>query len=182
MKVQNKNHSSKKTTAKIQENFAALLQEKNEIKNITVTELAKRAGITRSSFYTHYTSVYDVAKELQEDALETLNELEKNHLIEDIDYYFDHVFTYLKENEKIYRMILKSNDPLLFISKLENIMNKKLYNALKNKPIANLNLHISFFTNGCITLIIKYFRKEINCSLDELNSYAKQLFQTFFIS
>lgn len=34
MKVQNKNHSSLKTKMKIQESFAMLLQEKNEIKNI----------------------------------------------------------------------------------------------------------------------------------------------------
>ena len=69
MKVQNKNHSSLKTKMKIQESFAMLLQEKNEIKNISVTELSKRADITRSAFYTHYSSIYDVAKELEEEAL-----------------------------------------------------------------------------------------------------------------
>jgi AcrR family transcriptional regulator len=181
MKVQNKNHSSLKTKMKIQESFAMLLQEKNEIKNISVTELSKRADITRSAFYTHYSSIYDVAKELEEEALEKLNEIKSKHSIEDIDYYFDHIFNYLKENERIYTMMLKSNDPLLFVSKLEKSINKKLYDALKNKPIANLNLNITFFTNGCINLIIKYFRKEIKNSLEEIDDYIKHLFKTFFI-
>ncbi len=181
MKVQNKNHSSLKTKMKIQESFAMLLQEKNEIKNISVTELSKRADITRSAFYTHYSSIYDVAKELEEEALEKLNEIKSKHSIEDIDYYFDHIFNYLKENERIYTMMLKSNDPLLFVSKLEKSINKKLYDALKNKPLANLNLNITFFTNGCINLIIKYFRKEIKNSLEEIDDYIKHLFKTFFI-
>ncbi len=181
MKVQNKNHSSLKTKMKIQESFAMLLQEKNEIKNISVTELSKQADITRSTFYTHYSSIYDVAKELEEEALEKLNEIKSKHAIEDIDYYFDHIFNYLKENEHIYTMMLKSNAPLLFVSKLEKSINKKLYDALKNKPIANLNLNITFFTNGCINLIIKYFRKEIKNSLEEIDDYIKHLFKTFFI-
>lgn len=181
MKVQNKNHASKKTKMKIQESFASLLQEKNEIKNISVTELSKRADITRSAFYTHYSSIYDVAKEIQNDALEKLDEMKNQHPIEDIDYYFDHIFNYLKENERIYTMMLKSNDPLIFVSKLESIINKKLYEALKNKPIANLSLNITFFTNGCINLIIKYFRKEMPTTLEEINTYVKHLFKTFFI-
>ena len=78
-------------------------------------------------------------------------------------------------------MMLKSNDPLLFVSKLEKSINKKLYDALKNKPLANLNLNITFFTNGCINLIIKYFRKEIKNSLEEIDDYIKHLFKTFFI-
>ena len=47
MKVKNKNRSSIKTRQKIREAFAELLKEKNELSNMTVTELVKLADITR---------------------------------------------------------------------------------------------------------------------------------------
>ena len=46
------------------DNARELLQkmiEKNELSNMSVTELVKLADITRSTFYTHYDSIYDVA-------------------------------------------------------------------------------------------------------------------------
>lgn len=182
MKVKNKNNASKKTKAAIQESFAYLLEEKNEIKNITVTELARRANITRAAFYTHYNNIYDVAKEMQEEAMNILKEQTKNtSSIEDVDHYFDSLFAYLEQNQEIYSMMLKSDDPLIFINRLEKIITKELYEALKNYPIEHLKLSVSFFTNGCSQLIIQYFRKEIDCSLEEINTYIKNLFKTFFI-
>ena len=62
MKVKNKNRSSIKTRQKIREAFAELLKEKNELSNMSVTELVKLADITRSTFYTHYDSIYDVCR------------------------------------------------------------------------------------------------------------------------
>lgn len=70
MKVKNVNSASKKTNKRIKEAFAELLQEKKDLNNITVTELVVRADITRSSFYTHFDSIYDVAQSLQDETLE----------------------------------------------------------------------------------------------------------------
>ena len=44
-----------------------LINRYKEIKNITVTELVKRANITRGSFYSHYDSIFDVAGEIESD-------------------------------------------------------------------------------------------------------------------
>lgn len=181
MKVKNLNNSSKKTKQLIKENFALLLKEKKKLKNITVTELVKRANITRSTFYTHYDSIYDVADDFQEEALDLLDiSTRKFQFLEDIDYYFDYVFEFLKENEYIYTLILSSNEPLLFTNRLTKIMNKKLYNILENYNISDLELNITFFLNGCIILIIKHFRRELSNSLDEINEYCKKLFKRLF--
>lgn len=48
----------KKTRNLIKKKFAELMNEKKELNKITVTELVKRAGITRSTFYTHYDDIY----------------------------------------------------------------------------------------------------------------------------
>ena len=60
MKVQGLNSSSKKTRNLIKKTFAELINEKKELNKITVTELVKRAEITRSTFYTHYDDIYEV--------------------------------------------------------------------------------------------------------------------------
>ena len=65
MKIQGLNSSSKKTRKLIKKAFAELIHEKKELSKITVTELVKRADITRSTFYTHYDDIYDVANDYQ---------------------------------------------------------------------------------------------------------------------
>ena len=96
--------------------------------------------------------------------------------------YFDNIFKYLKENENTYKMILSSNDPLLFTDKLTKLIKSKLYNHLKIYNKKDLNLSITFFIDGCIILIIKHFRGEIDNSLDEINEYMKKMFKVILIN
>ena len=80
MKVKNLNASSKKTKNLIKETFAILMNEKKELNNITVTELVNKANITRSTFYTHYDNIYDVAKDFQNETLELLSKIKLNNI------------------------------------------------------------------------------------------------------
>ena len=72
MKVKNKNCSSIKTKEKIRNAFVESLKEDGSLANISVTKLVKKADISRSTFYTHYESIYDIAKELQDETLELI--------------------------------------------------------------------------------------------------------------
>ena len=100
MKVKNLNASSKKTKELIKKYFVELLHEKRELQFVTVTDLVKKAGITRSTFYTHYDNIYDVAKEFQNDTIELLlNEDVDIKSINDVNVYIDVIIKNLKENE-----------------------------------------------------------------------------------
>ena len=89
MKVQGLNSSSKKTKNLIKKTFAELINEKKELSKITVTELVKRADITRSTFYTHYDDIYDVVNEYQMETIELLVSEDKVlNSIQDIYNYF----------------------------------------------------------------------------------------------
>ena len=179
MKVKRMNASSKKTNKAIREAFAELLKEKGDLSHITATDLSKKADITRATFYTHYDSVYEVAQELQDETLNILmNHITSIKTIEDIENYIDIIFEYLKNNENIYHMILSSNDPLMFASRLNKYMTKEIANILKNTNNKDLLLAISFFCDGSINLIIKYFRNEISITLDETKSFIKTMAKT----
>ncbi len=184
MKVQGLNSSSKKTRKLIKRVFAELMNEKKELRKITVTELVKRADITRSTFYTHYDDIYDVANDYQLETIELLiNDNNKGpYKKEDIFHYFNDVFTCLKKNERIYRMLLSSNETLFFLEKLRKLSNQKLYSAIKDTEKNNkyLELDINFFVDGLIFQIIKYFRDQSDFTLDELLINAKKWFEEIF--
>ncbi len=178
MKLKGINSSSKKTINLIKKTFVELMEEKKSIENITVTELVKRANITRGTFYAHFDNIYDVASTFQEEILETVF---KNEIIinneKDLDIYLDQIFDYLKENEVIYSKLSSSNEAMLFMKKLD----KKIATALtKNLSNPYEYLNILFFSNGTINLIIQYFKGEINKSLDEIFAYIKQMAHYLF--
>ena len=100
MKVKKINKSSVQTDEIIKESLAIILNEKNDLNNITVTDLIKKAGISRSSFYTHYTSINDLVESIQNQTLEVLSSNMPNfNNIDDIYNYIDKIFEILKDNE-----------------------------------------------------------------------------------
>lgn len=181
MKVKNINASSRKTDIQIKESFAELMKDKLELKNITVTELVSKAGITRSAFYTHYDSIYDLAQEIQDDTLDFLLEgTDDVKNLNDVFAYFDKVIIHLKENEVFYSMLLASNEPLLFTNKLVKIMKIKLkdfFNTTNNKKP---DVAINFFSEGSVSLVVSHFKEKDSISLDEINSYMKVMFKKIF--
>lgn len=181
MKVKVVNSSSKRTREKIKKAFALLVKEHQSLDKLTVTDLVREAEITRGAFYTHYDNIYEVAKDIQDETFEILqNNISALNSPDNINLYFDQIINYLKENEDIYAMILASDDPIRFTNRLNRMMNHLLYETLANKNINNLELNISFFIDGCINLVIKHFRREIEYSLDEINIYMKEMFKRLF--
>ncbi len=170
MKVSCSNSSAIKTRNLIKKTFAELINEKKQLNKITVTELVNKANITRSTFYTHFDNIYQVAQEYQLQTIDLLcNENLKLYSKADILNYFDNIFICLKENEETYKLLLTTNDSLLFLDKLKKIASQKIYDALKyTSKDKYLSLTISFLMNGIMLEILKYFRNENSYSLDEL--------------
>ncbi len=181
MKVKVANSSSRKTRNKIKSSFAQLLKEKRKIKNITINELVEKAEITRGAFYTHYDNIYEVAREFQDEFLDVLfSEFNQIKTYDDIKKYLSIIFKHLEDNEELYKMMLSSDEALLFTNKLNKIMKKNLSEFLCSKNIKDKDLSINFFVDGTINLFIKYFRNEINVSLSELYIYIINIFKVIF--
>ena len=56
----------RKTKAQLRQGLAKLLKEKS-IKEITVKELVEEVDINRSTFYLHYTDIYDLLEQTEND-------------------------------------------------------------------------------------------------------------------
>lgn len=104
--------------------FTELMAEKKDINKITVTELAQRADISKTTFYYHYEDICAVAEEFENELIDqltdVLSQLQTVTTAEALDfgYYARGIITFLKENEESYRMVLGASTPQLFVEKL----------------------------------------------------------------
>lgn len=105
--------------------------------------------------------------------------------MDDIFKYLDEVISYLKGNEDMYRLLLASDEPQVFLKKLNHSMLEKLYNSIKNNPnfknSDSLKFELSFFTDGIINQVLKYFTSMSDYSLDEISKNTKNIFIILFL-
>lgn len=179
MKVKCINHSSIKTKKLIRSEFAKMIKEKKELSKVSVSELVKNIDINRGTFYSHYSSIDEIAREMQNEALDLASD--NINSISDVESLLDKINTLLKDNYELYSAILKSNDPMIFMDRLYKIASNKLSQLLKDKSNnKNIELDISVYVNGIIKLYVGHFRNDINTSLDDINCYLKELFYVIF--
>lgn len=182
MKAQNLNSASRRTELKIKQAFARLIQEKGSTASIAVSELAERAGVTRSTFYAHYHNVAEVGSSFRTEILdEFFKDFKTIETLQDIDDFFDRITIYLHQHEEIYQMLIASDDAYRFMAHLTEKITRSLRQALEHYSNVDNSLSIDFFVNGAISLIIKYFQGNSNFSLDQISIYLKGMFRKIFL-
>ena len=168
--------ATSRTRRKIQSAFAELLAEHGAINNISVTDLAERAEITRGTFYNYYNNIHEVVVELQ-------NEIEKRlfggHTIAtigDIERYIDDAFLFLKQQESIYRELITSNASVSFLEQFENEMSQSVLAVMHKNGIngKETDLDLLLLTSGAIAIVRKYYQGKTQLTLDEIRDYLKQ--------
>lgn len=165
-----------KTRRKIQEAFAELLKERGATNNISVTDLAERAEITRGTFYNYYNNINEVRVELQNEIERHLFSEYKNlNTLEGIEKYIDDVFVFLEQQEVIYRELLATDAPTGFLVQLEKEITKSVFVTMKAIGVdyEAAELELLFLTNGTIAIVQKYYRGEVSLSLVEIRDYLK---------
>lgn len=183
MKVKNLNSSSRKTKEAIKKAFAEVLQEKKELQYVSVKEIVQKAQITRSSFYNHYDNIYDVARDFQDEMLDVLLVHEDKKVItsNDIFSYIDDITQFLKTHEEIYTLILSSSETFFFMERLNKLLKQKLLDLVRYQDDKADVLKATFFTDGAINLVIRYFRKEISYTLDDISEFIKKEIKDLFL-
>lgn len=175
------NRSSQKTKALIRKTFTELASEKGELSKISVTELVNRADINRSTFYTHYSDIYEIAEEFQN---EIMNEvMSRSPKDKDEAYKFlDEIYECFHKNEGAYRMFLSSDDARLFLTRLRNKIVEKILNVpdIKNNGDRFTCLRVEMYVDGMAEQMIRYFRGKNSYGFGELKKglleYARESF------
>jgi AcrR family transcriptional regulator len=165
-----------KNRRKIQEAFAELLAERGSLSNISVTELAERAEITRGTFYNYYDNLYQVGAELQNEVEERLfSEYDNLSTLEGLEKYIDEVFVFFESQEGIYRELLSSDASTDFLHQLEKSMSQRMKTVLQKNGVTDKDaeMELLFTINGAIAVVRKHYRGEIDLTLAEIRDYLK---------
>lgn len=141
------NRRRKESQDKIEQALTDLLQSR-DIKEITVSDVVKLAGVNRSTFYANYQDLYDLADKTRERL-----EAEFSSLFADYDTMTEHsgalrMFSHIREHQLFYKTYFK----LCYDDRhLISIYDTK--RAEKEHIDAHLQYHIEFFRNGLNAII-----------------------------
>lgn len=180
-----KNESKYFYTAELMNQALLAVLEKKDFEFITVTEITKKAGVNRSTFYLHY----DNMDELLEETLENLHKQfvgsfqvippikitskEEAFLIKDD--WLQPYLQFVKRNKRIFKLIHQK--PQLFQTKqtYQSMYNDIFYPAIsqflsqENEKIYNLE----FFTGGVSAIVRKWIDLDCITEIDELIAIIK---------
>ena len=147
----------RRTEALILNGLTTLLQQKS-IKEITVRELADR-----STFYLHYTDIYDLLEKTEQRLLQqlmdavnenwTLPETPKNFFA-----FLEQTFNILSENAQLCSALIGPNGDIAFLRNIEKMIRDKGLQTLRSfapKELREQDLQyaISFALAGCVGLV-----------------------------
>ncbi len=183
MKAKNLNNSSKKTRKLIKKVFAEMLSEKRELDKVSVSELCKRADISRGAFYSHYDDIYGVAEEYENELVETFFDSSRLYNSHNFMQFIDSFFEFIRQNDENYRLLCKSNEILFAAKKLTSIASNKLLelcvndSRIKNKDFAEIEIII--FLEGLFCEYVRYCRGYSTKTLDDLYEYTRFWIENF---
>lgn len=150
-----KNNKRRRESKKmIEKVFVDMLQTK-EINEITVSDICKKAELNRSTFYSNYTDIYDLADKIRD---RLLNQVDKS--VGKIGEFYSHttfikLFYHIKENQLFYKMYLKLGyDRDITVWEYNEDIAKKYLNGKKTNE--NIYYHMEFFRSGLNAIIKKW--------------------------
>lgn len=171
--------NAERTKRWIRKAFTELMAEKKDIEKITVSELAERADISKTTFYYHYEDIYAVAEEFENELIdrltESLTEFGKESSPEAADFrlYARGIISFLKENEESYRIVMGAFSPRLFAEKFKKIIARKVTENVSHSHFTQdpriWEVQICFLSSACVDVIIEYFRGSFSVSFDDVS-------------
>ena len=182
----NKSESKYFNTAKKMDKALIFLLEEKSFEYITVSEICKKAGVNRSTFYLHYENTVDLLNEtvrfLLDDFIACFNVDTKN--IADIfkespldelnfitDEYLYPYLLYIKDNKRVFSTVLLHPDSFsfkqVFQRLYENIFNPILERF--NYPIDDRKYAMMFYLNGITAVVTEWLKDDCEKTVKEVS-------------
>lgn len=168
-KVSNKRNTQTKDKV---HNALLTLLEKEDIDRITILEICGLAGINRTTFYNHYSSQYDVLKEIVEGYVENTARLIQKKMEEGSDFRecFIEALEYIRENTRFLRLLFSSNNFHLFSSidvSLPQFDSLIAERAPREWSVEKKKASAVFIQHGVVGIIVDWIRSGCIQSAEE---------------
>ena len=165
--------------------FIELALEK-ECEKITVKNIVERAEISRGTFYAHYTDIYAVIEEIEnetmEKILEFLNDFKGADILKNPLPLLKKVSSFFEQDIDFYRMVINTQGAPNFIFKLkEAVIENILSGKKKSKTTHDPNEYkmyvyrVHFFVGGITSMYQDWFAGKFNGTLEDLTKAFGQI-------
>lgn len=153
---------------KIKRVFVELLQSK-ELAQITVSDICKRTGLNRSTFYANYTDIYDLADQLRDSMEQEVARLyaEENSSKYHADSWL-RLFHHIRENPVFYKTYFK-----LGYDQAHSVNISELCAAYPVFSEATMEYHVEFFKAGFNAMVKKWLSSDCRESPEEMSEILK---------
>ncbi len=172
------------TKKRLRQTFAQIMSEK-PLQSITVAELCVRAEINRSTFYAHYSDIYDLQQKLELEIYAefqtTLSQvaLTDNHSEDKVPIFMLTIFSFLKRNADMCAVFLGPHSDRQFVMNLLDTAKETTmvqYGQLYKKASTHqLELFYTFIAYGCIGLLEYWMKNKFQESVEEMAQLANQM-------
>ena len=185
-----------KTKKLIKTALSELIQEKG-FDHVSITDLTQRANINRGTFYLHYQDKYDLLEKFENEVLDDINTNAENYIksIKDIDFlgedfsneikpFINKVFTYIKENYIIMKVILGPKSDMRFQNKIKKALNILLTEKGWDNYFDSQNTFVSkdYFISYLLSAHIGVIRQWIDSGMNEsAENMAEMISKMFFL-
>ena len=157
----------RKTKAQLRAGLARLMQKKS-IKEITVKELVDEVDINRSTFYLHYSDIYQMLESIENELMDEIAQAIEEYPLNLVQYgssypLIEHIFTILDNNKDICIALLGKNGDMAFVSRIEKLIADTVLHRLSIRlPKNNRDIEYAyaFCLNGCVGMIKTWLSSE----------------------
>ena len=150
----------RKTRAQLRAGLARLMQKKS-IKEITVKELVDEVDINRSTFYLHYSDIYQMLESIENELMDEITQAIEEYPLDSMENgnsypLIERIFTILDDNKDICIALMGSNGDMVFLGRIEKMVAETVLKQLAGKLAADnrdVEYAYAFCLNGCVGMI-----------------------------
>lgn len=176
----------KKTERALAEALSKLMMDK-KIQSITIRELTETADLHRSTFYKHYTDIYDLYEQLETRLFQDINQIlsfDSTHSYEEL---YINLIEYVHQHSFIYKLFIAHSSGLDVQEKMKRLMETKyleiwLYEDKKNVITDEMRYFTTYHVQGCLSVLnhwietnFAYSKKDMLKLLQKLNDHLERI-------
>lgn len=165
-------------TKKLMKDALLELLEEKPLEKISVTDVCRAADVNRSSFYTHYQDIMQLAEDIVQDVLMLLP-TESKDLYDYSSGYTQRVladfFDYIRENERMFRILILRYDNRSFNDRLITTVMDKYGVPLLGDTELERRYSYTYITNGVMGMLRSWIEEGFPISSAELAGLILQM-------
>lgn len=172
------------TARKMNEALIKILEEK-PFDYITISEICKKAGVNRSTFYLHYENTVDLLSETSEHLIDNffsyysvetrnISANYKNCELSELNYisneYLQPYFSYIKENKRFFLTAMKHMQSFRF-EEIYKKMYEHIFNPILDRfhyPIDDRKYVMVFYLNGINAIVLEWLKEGCKKPIEEM--------------